>query len=108
MAKKHDVFKKGICVTKAVNPKGMFPNPAWFKQYPRIFTKDGYILVDVFNRSNDMLLPNALTNGEKIMYSHWVRDNYSPLDNINGKWHPFIQRECVNANIKHLKKSKTI
>ena len=45
MAKKHEVFKKGIFVSKSVNPEGILPNPAWFISYPRIFTRDGHIIV---------------------------------------------------------------
>ena len=103
MAKKHEVFKKGIFVSKAVNPEGILPNPAWFISYPRIFTRDGHIIVYIHGDNINSIGEIELTDGEKLMYRHWVRDNYAPLEKIHGNWHPFIQRTCVNKNLKYLK-----
>tara|TARA_R110002020_G_scaffold157834_1_gene340852 strand:+ start:1005 stop:1349 length:345 start_codon:yes stop_codon:yes gene_type:complete len=105
MAKpRNEIWLKGRCVTKAVNPEhGMFPNSELFKMYPRIFTRDGYIITSTNLVDRSARLPNKLVDKEQWMYSHWVRDNYSPFNNIGGHLHPYIQRECVNVNIKALK-----
>jgi len=101
---KNDIYLKGRCVTKAVNPEhGMFPNPQYFKLHPRIFTKEGYLVTHAAFIDRNIWLPNKLNQQEQWMYWHWVRDNYKPLDKIDGTHHPYIQRECVNVNIKHLK-----
>ena len=105
MAKpKNDIYLKGHCVTKAVNPEhGMFPNSELFKMYPRIFTRDGYLktITPLVDRS--AWLPSKLNQQEEWMYWHWVRDNYKPFNNINGDLHPYVQRECVNVNIRKVK-----
>jgi hypothetical protein len=28
----------------------------------------------------------------------WARDNYKPLEPIEGTWHPIVQHECVKMN----------
>ena len=101
---KHEIWLKGRCVTKAVNPEhGMFPNSELFKMYPRIFNREGYIITSTALVDPSARLPNKLVDKERWMYWHWVRDNYSPFSNIGGHLHPYIQRECVNVNIRNLK-----
>ena len=39
-----------------------------------------------------------LTEEEKVEYRNWARDNYAPLDEIKGIWHPVVQEECVAIN----------
>ena len=31
-------------------------------------------------------------------YRKWARDNYKPLSDIKGIWHPIIQDECMKMN----------
>jgi len=101
---KNDIYLKGRCVTKAVNPEhGMFPNTEYFNVYPRIFSKDGYLVTVTGMLGREAWLPNKLTQQEQWMYWHWVRDNYQPFSKINGHLHPYIQRESVNVNIRNLK-----
>lgn len=44
----------------------------------------------------------SLSKDEEKNYRKWARDNYTPIENIPGIWHPVIQDECVrmNAGIK--------
>ena len=101
---RNEIWLKGRCVTKAVNPEhGMYPNSALFKMYPRIITKDGYLKTVTPLVDRSAWLPNKLNQQEQWMYWHWVRDNYSPFSRIGGHLHPYIQRECVNVNIRNLK-----
>ncbi len=40
----------------------------------------------------------TLTDGEDAKFRKWARDNYKPLEPINGVWHPVVQDECVLMN----------
>ena len=39
-----------------------------------------------------------LTAAEVEEYRQWARDNYVPLSDIKGVWHPIVQRECCRIN----------
>lgn len=39
-----------------------------------------------------------LTPEEEKEFRQWARDNYIPLSEIKGIWHPIIQDECVQIN----------
>lgn len=45
-----------------------------------------------------MNLFKQLTEQEVIEFKQWARDNYEPLTEINGLWHPVIQQECKVMN----------
>ena len=100
---KNEIWLKGVCVSKSVNKKGMFPNPMLHKLYPRIFTQEGYIVTSTFFLDREVWLTKDLTKEEKWVYWHWVRDNYAKFDRINGDLHPYIQSECVKINNQHLR-----
>jgi len=38
------------------------------------------------------------TEKQKENYRKWARDNYEPLTEIKGVWHPVIQEECAIMN----------
>jgi len=38
---------------------------------------------------------------EEAKFRKWARDNYKPLSNIDGIWHPIVQDECVKMNIEY-------
>ena len=40
----------------------------------------------------------SLTAEEVAEFKQWARDNYEPLSDIKGIWHPVIQRECALIN----------
>ena len=31
-------------------------------------------------------------------FKKWARDNYVPMSEISGVWHPVVQQECVQIN----------
>jgi len=35
---------------------------------------------------------------EEKKFRQWARDNYKPLTEIKGVWHPVVQDECVKIN----------
>lgn len=35
-------------------------------------------------------------------FKQWARDNYKPMDDISGGWHPVTQFECVVMNIEFM------
>jgi hypothetical protein len=39
-----------------------------------------------------------LSPQEVAEYKEWARDNYEPLTDIKGIWHPVIQHECAKIN----------
>ena len=41
-------------------------------------------------------------------YKKWARENYTPLDDIRGIWHPVIQLECAMINILSCNNGKEI
>ena len=48
---------------------------------------------------NTGVLPwKSLTEEEEEVYRQWARDNYKPMEPINGVWHPVVQEECVHIN----------
>ena len=40
----------------------------------------------------------SLSEEEEQIYRQWARDNYTPMEPINGVWHPVVQEECVLMN----------
>ena len=44
----------------------------------------------------DMFL--KLDPTEEQVFRQWARDNYVPLQPIDGVWHPVVQDECVRIN----------
>jgi len=47
-----------------------------------------------------MDLFRELTKEEEKSFRKWANDNYIPFDDIKGIWHPIVQEECKNMNIK--------
>ena len=47
-----------------------------------------------------MQIFRKLTTTEQQEFVQWARDNYTPLTDIQGVWHPIIQAECVRMNEK--------
>jgi hypothetical protein len=45
-----------------------------------------------------MKLFKQLSPEDEKQYRQWARDNYKPLDVIDGIWHPAVQDECVKMN----------
>ena len=45
-----------------------------------------------------MVLFRRLTDEEEARFRKWARDNYTPLEEITGVWHPVVQAECVLMN----------
>ena len=41
-----------------------------------------------------MLLFRRLDKEEEIEFRQWAKENYQPLSEINGAWHPVVQDEC--------------
>jgi hypothetical protein len=39
-----------------------------------------------------------LTPEEVVEFKDWARQNYEPLTEIKGVWHPVIQAECALMN----------
>lgn len=35
---------------------------------------------------------------EEKVYRKWARENYEPLSDIEGIWHPVVQDECAKIN----------
>jgi len=46
-----------------------------------------------------MNLFRDLTPEEEKKFRQWAHDNYEPLSEIKGIWHPVIQKECALINI---------
>jgi len=49
-----------------------------------------------------MKLFKRLDEEEKKEYKKWAKDNYTPLSEIKGVWHPEVQKECVRINEKEI------
>ena len=47
-----------------------------------------------------MKLFKQLTPEETIEYRKSARENYKPLEDIQGVWHPVYQMECVLINVE--------
>lgn len=47
-----------------------------------------------------MKLFQKLNDKEKEESKKWARDNYTPMSEIKGIWHPEVQKECVQMNIE--------
>lgn len=45
-----------------------------------------------------MKLFRELTPEEEKEFRKWARENYQPLTEIKGIWHPVVQDECVKIN----------
>ena len=45
-----------------------------------------------------MELFRDLSESEIQDFRNWARDNYKPLSEIKGVWHPIVQDECVKMN----------
>ena len=45
-----------------------------------------------------MSLFRKLLPEEEKRFRQWARENYRPLDPINGVWHPVVQDECRRMN----------
>jgi hypothetical protein len=45
-----------------------------------------------------MELFRNLSESEIQDFRNWARDNYKPLSEIKGVWHPIVQDECVKMN----------
>ena len=52
---------------------------------------------------NIMELFKKLTEKEVAEYKQWTWNNYKPLTEIKGVWHPIIQEECRKMNIEAAK-----
>jgi len=48
-----------------------------------------------------MKLFKTLSEVEEMKYRQWARNNYKPLHEIKGVWHPSVQDECVKMNSEH-------
>ncbi len=44
------------------------------------------------------MLFKQLTEEEEEEFREWARENYEPLSEIKGIWHPVVQAECVKIN----------
>ena len=44
------------------------------------------------------MLFKQLTEEEEKEFRAWARENYEPLSEIKGIWHPVVQAECVKIN----------
>ena len=49
-----------------------------------------------------MNLFRNLTPKEQQEFRQWAQDNYKPLDEIKGIWHPVVQDECTKMNRKFI------
>ena len=45
-----------------------------------------------------MKLFKDLSAKEEEKFRQWARENYKPLTEIKGIWHPVVQEECVKMN----------
>jgi len=45
-----------------------------------------------------MRMFKELTEKEKTTFREWARQNYKPLTEIKGIWHPVAQAECARIN----------
>ena len=45
-----------------------------------------------------MQMFKELTREQKAEFKDWARQNYKPLTEIKGVWHPVIQAECARMN----------
>jgi hypothetical protein len=48
-----------------------------------------------------MSLFRTLNDVEEQQFRKWARQNYKPMEQINGCWHPITQAECVKMNAEH-------
>jgi hypothetical protein len=39
-----------------------------------------------------------LSSEEEAEFKKWAKDNYKPLQPIEGIWHPIVQEECAKIN----------
>jgi hypothetical protein len=42
-----------------------------------------------------------LSEDEKVSFRAWARENYTPMEPIQGIWHPVVQEECAKINAEH-------
>lgn len=47
------------------------------------------------------LFRDDLSPSEIEDFRRWARENYKPLEPINGAWHPVVQDECAKMNAEH-------
>ena len=52
----------------------------------------------MYQLDGDMMLFKQLTASDAEAYRAWARENYKPLSEIKGIWHPVIQAECARIN----------
>ena len=52
------------------------------------------------------MLFRKLTKQEEIEFKQWARENYTPLSEISGVWHPIVQDECRRINEQYIMRSK--
>ena len=50
----------------------------------------------IMKESNPLF--KKLSSSEEDEYKQWARDNYEPMTEIKGIWHPSVQAECVEMN----------
>jgi len=43
-----------------------------------------------------------LSATEEQQFRQWARDNYLPLDDIDGLWHPVVKDECQRINEEYV------
>jgi len=55
-----------------------------------------------------MNLFRPLTQKEDGEFRKWAWDNYEPLSDINGLWHPVVQEECARINSLQIFPEETI
>lgn len=44
------------------------------------------------------LFRDDLDEDDVVAFKKWARENYKPMSEIKGVWHPIIQEECVRMN----------
>lgn len=47
-----------------------------------------------------MKMFRTFTPQEEADARKWARENYQPLSEIKGVWHPVVQDECVKINLE--------
>ncbi len=48
----------------------------------------------------------VLSQEKEAKFRAWARENYKPLSEIPGIWHPTVQEECVKMNVEFGKEVK--
>jgi hypothetical protein len=43
-----------------------------------------------------------LSPEEEIDHRNWAKENYKPGQDIDGRWHPTVQDECVKINFNYI------